>query len=748
MSAPFGLKENVTFLAPMQDITDRGFIEVLCARGAPDFCIAEYFRIHEYFELSPHILDAILNSPAGTRVAAQFIGENTGYISQAIEALKRYCKINMLDLNLGCPAPKIYRKNVGGGLLRDIGKIAEIVRLIRSQWSGIFSVKMRIGFDSTDNFDELFDAEIITNINTVDNSLNEASMTISDAQGTNFFAGYYKGEYAFVDTTGFCEWLDGAIDLDAFNLPKVYFDNIDLTKIINAGYNNLVKAMLVLLEGMSGDIDTPENEELFNIILENFGNDGESVIWYRITEELIQKIRGDEESVMSIVAEALGVDQSRLESYLGEDFFSSSEVIISYNLDTGVITVTMNQRGEMLFEMTLIRDQFNGITFPVDANPESSAYSKLNIPDVTTLEFDVSFNVRNGKTQTDLSALLGVFVGDTTGVNTARALLNTETLIIRGTVTEKYIGNAEGQTVAANTVDVSVYLRSNSGQEVLMMTVCTNPSDVNELLIDYKFPLGDRAEGTAFKYRIDKNVIKEGFNALLGEDSIFDENSLLTILDKVINSDGVSAVSKNDGWFYFSLVVSDESDPVYELIGLENTTATVKARILFTGIEKDIDVNEYFRPVITKPDDVTVESMYTPGSAWKQSAEVVIGSEIVHMKPTYSAESIEIVTGKTVYSPSAFLFGTEYGYNLNIYSEVGTYKVERLDLPDNSLFIDPAFTNTLPTKIPVFFDNGQSGELDCIIEGFSSDNVTLPHYRREGQHYDHGERNLHFRPQS
>ncbi len=158
MSAPFGLKENVTFLAPMQDITDRGFIEVLCARGAPDFCIAEYFRIHEYFELSPHILDAILNSPAGTRVAAQFIGENTGYISQAIEALKRYCKINMLDLNLGCPAPKIYRKNVGGGLLRDIGKIAEIVRLIRSQWSGIFSVKMRIGFDSTDNFDELFDA--------------------------------------------------------------------------------------------------------------------------------------------------------------------------------------------------------------------------------------------------------------------------------------------------------------------------------------------------------------------------------------------------------------------------------------------------------------------------------------------------------------------------------------------------------------------------------------------------------------
>lgn len=580
--------------------------------------------------------------------------------------------------------------------------------------------------------DELFDAEIITNINTFDNSLNEASMTISDAQGTNFFAGYYKGELAFVDTTGFCEWLDGAIDLAAFNLPKVYFDNIDLTKLINAGYNNLVKAMLVMLEGMSGDIGTPENEELFNIILENFGNDGESVIWYRITEELIQKIRGDEESLMTIVAEALGVDQSRLESYLGEDFFSSAELIISYNLDTGVITLTMNLREEMLFEMTLIREPFDGISFPPDANLESSAYSKFNIPDVTTMEIDVSFNVRNGKTETDMSTLLGVFIGDVTGINSQRLLRNTETLILRGTVTEKYIGNADGQIISANSVNIDVYLRNNSGTETLMMNVCTNPSDINELLITYLFPLGDRPEGTEFKYRIDKNVIKEGFSQLLGEDNIFDENSLLTILDKVLNSDGISAISKNDGWFYFSLVVSDEADPVYELIGLKNTTATVKARILFTGIEKDIDVNEYFRPVITKPDDVTVESMYSPGSAWRENAEVVIGREVIRMKPTYSAESINIVTGKAVYSPSAFLFGEEYTYNLFIYSETGTYKVERLDLPDNSLFIDPAFTNTLPTKIPVFFDNGQQGQLDCVIEGFSPDNVTNAGYNMKG----------------
>lgn len=158
MSAPFGLNEKVTFLAPMQDITDRGFIEILCGRGAPDFCIAEYFRIHEYFELSPHILDTILNSPPETCVAAQFIGENVEHIKRAIEALKFYPQVRMLDLNLGCPAPKIYRKNVGGGLLRDVQKIMEIAKAIRQHWDGVFSVKMRIGFESSDDFGELLDA--------------------------------------------------------------------------------------------------------------------------------------------------------------------------------------------------------------------------------------------------------------------------------------------------------------------------------------------------------------------------------------------------------------------------------------------------------------------------------------------------------------------------------------------------------------------------------------------------------------
>ena len=153
MPAPF-TNTPVTFLAPMQDITDAGFMEIVKNRGAPDFYIAEYFRIHEFFELDPHVLNSVLWSP--DCVSAQFIGEDESFIARAIDELKKYPQIKMLDLNLGCPAPKVYKKNVGGGLLRDPKKIASIMRVMRSNWDGCFSVKMRTGFDSDANFADVF----------------------------------------------------------------------------------------------------------------------------------------------------------------------------------------------------------------------------------------------------------------------------------------------------------------------------------------------------------------------------------------------------------------------------------------------------------------------------------------------------------------------------------------------------------------------------------------------------------------
>jgi tRNA-dihydrouridine synthase len=82
------------------------------------------------------------------------IGEDIPALVRTAQLLSRY-PVAGIDLNMGCPAPKIYRKNVGGGLLRDPDKIDRILGELRSTVDGRLTVKMRIGFEDTVNFDRV-----------------------------------------------------------------------------------------------------------------------------------------------------------------------------------------------------------------------------------------------------------------------------------------------------------------------------------------------------------------------------------------------------------------------------------------------------------------------------------------------------------------------------------------------------------------------------------------------------------------
>jgi len=67
----------------------------------------------------------------------------------------RHYPVAAIDLNLGCPAPVVYRKCAGGGLLREPAKLDAILGALREAVSIPFTVKTRIGFDSPAPFDGL-----------------------------------------------------------------------------------------------------------------------------------------------------------------------------------------------------------------------------------------------------------------------------------------------------------------------------------------------------------------------------------------------------------------------------------------------------------------------------------------------------------------------------------------------------------------------------------------------------------------
>ena len=140
----------------MQDVTDLAFMRVVAAYGPPDYFFTEFFRVHAQSRLERHILRSIDENDTGRPVFAQLIGEDIPHMLRTVEALARH-PIAGIDLNLGCPAPKVYKKNVGGGLLREPERVRAILGALREAFPGVLTVKMRIGFEDSANLDRLLD---------------------------------------------------------------------------------------------------------------------------------------------------------------------------------------------------------------------------------------------------------------------------------------------------------------------------------------------------------------------------------------------------------------------------------------------------------------------------------------------------------------------------------------------------------------------------------------------------------------
>ena len=146
--------EPILALAPMQDVTDLPFWSLMSDYGGPDVYFTEYFRVHSTYHLDRAILRSITENPTGRPAIAQMIGNDIPALIRTARELEHY-PIVAVDLNLGCPAPVVYRKCAGGGLLREPHKVDAILGALRDAIRIKFTVKTRLGFDTLEDYDKL-----------------------------------------------------------------------------------------------------------------------------------------------------------------------------------------------------------------------------------------------------------------------------------------------------------------------------------------------------------------------------------------------------------------------------------------------------------------------------------------------------------------------------------------------------------------------------------------------------------------
>jgi tRNA-dihydrouridine synthase B len=141
-------------LAPMQDVTTPGFWRLMGRYGGPDAYWTEYFRVHGDARPEKWIRRSLGEGWPDRPVVAQIIGNHIPALVRTARALQKH-PVAAIELNLGCPAPVVYRKCAGGGLLREPAKVDAIIGALRDAVTVLFTVKTRVGFESPAEFDAL-----------------------------------------------------------------------------------------------------------------------------------------------------------------------------------------------------------------------------------------------------------------------------------------------------------------------------------------------------------------------------------------------------------------------------------------------------------------------------------------------------------------------------------------------------------------------------------------------------------------
>lgn len=146
----------VLYLAPMQDVTDLPFMRVIHPYGGADVYVTEYFRVHNDSRPSAWILRSVDENPTGRPIFAQMIGQDIPALVKTAKWLMEH-PVAGIDLNLGCPAPVVCKKEAGGGLLRNLPKVDSILGALRDAIPGRFTVKTRLGYYTHEEFPELLE---------------------------------------------------------------------------------------------------------------------------------------------------------------------------------------------------------------------------------------------------------------------------------------------------------------------------------------------------------------------------------------------------------------------------------------------------------------------------------------------------------------------------------------------------------------------------------------------------------------
>lgn len=139
--------ENNIILGPMAGYTDRSF-RIICEKFNPGLVVTEMVSSKAIFygdEKTKKMLDF---TGEKRPISVQIFGNDENAMAFATKYICENYHPDLIDINMGCPAPKIVKNGEGSRLLLDLDKVYEITKAVVDASSVPVTVKIRKGWDN------------------------------------------------------------------------------------------------------------------------------------------------------------------------------------------------------------------------------------------------------------------------------------------------------------------------------------------------------------------------------------------------------------------------------------------------------------------------------------------------------------------------------------------------------------------------------------------------------------------------
>lgn len=252
-------------LAPMAGVSDRAYRE-LCVRFGAAYCVSEMVsskalsfnskKSEELMEISD------LERPCGI----QIFGDDPKCMADAAKhALEN--KPDIIDINMGCPAPKISSNGSGSALMKNPRLCGEIVKAVTAVTDIPVTVKIRKGWDD--------DSVNAVEVAKICESAGAAAITVHGRTRQQ----YYKPPVDYDIIKAVRESVSVPViangDIDSAERAKEVMDitGCDLVMIGRATLGNpwIFSQINAYLENPNVKINTPDLEERLGVMIEHIG---------------------------------------------------------------------------------------------------------------------------------------------------------------------------------------------------------------------------------------------------------------------------------------------------------------------------------------------------------------------------------------------------------------------------------------------------------------------------------------------